>query len=129
MSESKRESLIAIGVAMIIIGIIIIFFALSQPKVNTDTMSDGTMYSDCAVINQSQVPTDATEEVSVKFPININTCTYEDLLAVEGIGESRANAIIEYRNSIGTFSTVEEVKNIEGIGEDIYNSIAPYLCV
>ncbi len=49
--------------------------------------------------------------------ININTATVEQLQALKGIGEKTAMAIIEYRDSVGTFSDVEELTEVKGIGE------------
>lgn len=61
--------------------------------------------------------------------INLNTCTVDDLLAIDGIGESRAKAIVAYREQIGAYKSVEEIKNISGIGDATYEALAPYLTV
>ena len=50
-------------------------------------------------------------------------------MSVDGIGEARAAAIISYREQIGGYTSVEEIKNISGIGEATFNAIAPYLTV
>lgn len=49
--------------------------------------------------------------------ININTATVEQLQTLKGIGEKTAMAIIEYRDSVGTFSSVSELTEVKGIGE------------
>ena len=59
--------------------------------------------------------------------ININTATKEELLTVSGIGESKANNIIKYREEVGRFNTIEDIKNVEGIGEKLYESIKIYI--
>ncbi len=61
--------------------------------------------------------------------ININTADKEALVALPGIGESRAADIIEYRKKIGNFKSIEEIKNISGIGESVYARIKNYICV
>lgn len=126
MSSSKKQSLIIIAIALIIIGVILAVFALSQPKVYVD--------SNRAVVSEFQQD-DVTEEkqtateINVNLPLNINTCTYEELLAIEDIGEARASAIIEYRDALGSYIAVEQIKDIEGIGESLYEKISPYLFV
>lgn len=59
--------------------------------------------------------------------VNINTATKEELLTVKGIGESKANNIIKYREEHGNFQTIEDIKNVEGIGDTLYESIKIYI--
>lgn len=61
--------------------------------------------------------------------LNINTATKEDLMNLSGIGESKAEAIISYREEKGGFSTIEELKNISGIKDGVYSKIADKICV
>ena len=49
--------------------------------------------------------------------ININTATVEELTALSGVGEKKAQAIVDYRNENGYFTSVEELTNVSGIGE------------
>ncbi len=55
--------------------------------------------------------------------ININTASLEQLMTLNGIGESKAKAIIEYRQTNGNFSKIEDIINVSGISETIYNKI------
>lgn len=126
MSSSKKQSLIIIAIALIIIGVILAVFALSQPKVYVD--SSRTLVSASQQDDVTEEKQTATE-MNVNLPLNINTCTYEELLAIEDIGEARASAIIEYRDALGSYTAVEQIKNIEGIGESLYEKISPYLFV
>ena len=61
--------------------------------------------------------------------IDINKAGVEELCTIPGIGEARATAIIEYRNSNGGFKEIEELKNIPGIKDATFNKIKPYVCV
>ena len=54
--------------------------------------------------------------------ININTASKEELMTLSGIGESKAIAIIEYRNN-NPFKNIEDIKNVSGIGEAAYQKI------
>jgi len=49
--------------------------------------------------------------------ININRATKEELMKLPGVGEVTAGKIIDYRESSGGFSSVEDMKNISGIGD------------
>ena len=59
--------------------------------------------------------------------ININTATKEELQTISGIGESKANNIIKYRETNGNFQSIEEIKNVEGIGDSLYETIKIYI--
>jgi len=57
--------------------------------------------------------------------ININQATAEQLAsALTGIGESKAQAIVEYRELYGNFETVEELAEVKGIGDAILSANA-----
>ena len=54
--------------------------------------------------------------------VNINTADAETLSALlKGVGEARAQRIIEYREQYGAFLSVEDLSKIKGIGESILN--------
>lgn len=61
--------------------------------------------------------------------ISINKATSEQLQTLSGIGEAKAKAIIEYRNTNGPFKAIEEIKNISGIGDAIFNKIKDYITI
>lgn len=50
-------------------------------------------------------------------PVNINTADAAELQTLDGIGEKKAAAIIEYREQHGGFSSVDELAEVPGIGE------------
>ena len=49
--------------------------------------------------------------------ININTATVETLAALEGVGETKAQAIVAYRSENGPFQTENDLVNVKGMGE------------
>ncbi|MCI6188981.1 MAG: helix-hairpin-helix domain-containing protein [Clostridium sp.] len=55
-----------------------------------------------------------------KNKVNINTASINELDTLSGIGPSKAEAIIKYREENGTFKSIEEIKNVTGIGEALF---------
>lgn len=55
--------------------------------------------------------------------VNINTATVSELTTLPGIGESRANDIINYRTNNGFFASTEDIMNVSGIKEAAYEKI------
>jgi competence protein ComEA len=48
--------------------------------------------------------------------INVNTATVEELDKLNGIGPSKAEAIVRYREEHGPFQSVEDIAQVPGIG-------------
>lgn len=114
---------------------------------NTDNINRASLVSDgqCIIIGNIN---DAQEEKSIMQEIqgvgivgestsikdnnrliNINTATLEEFQTLTGIGESKASAIIEYRETSGGFKAVEDIKNVSGIGEKTFEKIRDKLSV
>ena len=71
----------------------------------------------------------AGTNVEMDGKININTAGKDALMTLPGIGESKADAIIAYREAQGKFQNTEELMNIRGIKEGIYNKIKDLIIV
>ena len=79
----------------------------------------------CEIINDACINnTDNTTNL-----ININTATKEELKQIDGVGDTKAEAIIKYRNDNGPFKDIEEIKKVSGIGETLFEQIKIYITI
>lgn len=81
----------------------------------TDLLQEAEESGDSAVISDGKV--------------NINTADLEELMTLNGIGETRAKAIIAYREENGLFTKAEDIMQIPGIKEGIYSKIQDQIIV
>ena len=148
-SNGVRQSDVLVGVALLLIAAVFAYLGFSQPKVSNDYTVEQTtaqVYSpefDTTVLDSSapsqyyeksdyeavSSTADNDDNISVSFPLNLNTCTKDELMEIDGIGEVRAAAIIAYREKLGGYSSVEQLKDISGIGDKTFEKIAPYVTV
>ena len=135
MKSEKGQSLVMVGVALFLLAGLCLYLGLSQPKISsgvlvetptTAVQSGTTTQSAAATVGRSAASGNAG---TVSYPVNLNTATFEELTAIQGIGDQRAAAILAYREQIGKYTSVEQIKDIRGIGDGLYAKIAPYLTV
>lgn len=148
-SNGVRQSDVLVGVALLLIAAVFAYLGFSQPKVSNDytveqttaqvyspefdtTVQENSATSQYYENNDYKVVSstaDNDDGISVSFPLNLNTCSKEELMEIDGIGEVRADAIIAYREKLGGYSSVEQLKDISGIGDKTFEKIAPYVTV
>lgn len=141
MKSDKRQTYILIGVGLIAVAAVLLYVCLSQPlfvaepaatvadSVTTSSYTAAPVSEEDAAAALSAQNAQAAADAGVAFPINLNTATMDELMAIDGIGEKRAALILAYRDTLGGYTSVEQIKNISGIGDTVYEKIAPYLTV
>ncbi len=80
---------------------------------------------DCATIEVNN----CYVEENINDKININTANLDQLLKLNGIGQSKALAIIKYREENGDFLVIEDLTNVSGIGLAIYEKLKDQIIV
>lgn len=61
--------------------------------------------------------------------VNVNTASVQELMALPGIGEVKAKAIVGFREIYGPFQTKDELMNVDGIGPSIYAGLRDLITV
>ena len=61
--------------------------------------------------------------------VNLNRASVQELMTLSGIGQSRAEAIVRYREETGSFQTIEDVMKVSGIKENAFNKIKDNITV
>lgn len=80
-------------------------------------------------IDEETTPIFSGEEASDNSRVNINTASKDALMTLPGVGESRADAIITYRDNYGGFNTIEDIMNVPGIKEASFEKLKDMITV
>lgn len=86
------------------------------------------IYSKEEAATANQSISDSGAEQNPNKLVNINTATKEELMTLPGIGESKAESIIAYRQENGGFKTIEDIMKISGIKDAAFSKIKNYIC-
>jgi competence protein ComEA len=71
----------------------------------------------------------ASPAQSASILININTASSDQLQELPGIGQAKAQAIIDYRESYGPFSAIEQLMNVSGIGPATFERLKDLITI
>ena len=112
--------------------VIIVYSKAEIQKMEEDKIVCPPCNNACITEEDEKAKLDEKEENTAETPmgkININTADETTLQTLDGIGETKAKAIIEYRNKNGNFKTIEDIKNVSGIGDSVYEKIKDNITV
>jgi competence protein ComEA len=81
-------------------------------------------------LTAAETKTDGKSKTSPESKVSLNKATKEQLMSLPGIGESKANAIIQRREQLGgRFKTVEQLLDVKGIGDKVLAKLKPLLTI
>ena len=134
MSENKSktlvEKLILFAVFLVFAGIVVAFaFKWNYVEDDTDAGDVTSFQFITSSKTDSAVENDGDSSQPISDKININTATADELDALPGIGPSKAEAIIKYRETESRFFSPADIMNVSGIGEKTYEKIKDYITV
>ena len=69
------------------------------------------------------------QQLSSGRKVNLNRASKEELMTLPGIGEAKAESIIQYRKTHGSFRKAEDIMKITGIKESLYEKIKDFIQV
>jgi competence protein ComEA len=72
-------------------------------------------------------PLDPPKMKVLSIPININTAKAEELDILPGVGPKMAQAIVDFREAHGKFSTLEDLQKVKGLGPGKFAAIRPHV--
>ena len=107
------------------------------PQSDADALNRAALLSDGQKIvvpfsGESQTSNPLTESETETMPndkVNLNHATLAQLMTLPGIGEVKAQAIMQYRQEHNGFQTIDQLLQVNGIGSAIYSQIADLVCV
>ena len=94
----------------------------------TQTNRNRPAYSQKKRVYTDRKTTDFSEKKAPsKIQIELNSATAEELVRLKGIGVVYANRIVKYREKLGGFTSVNQLKEVYGLADELLESIAPQL--
>jgi comEA protein len=120
LNLSLHKLPIALAVAVVIIVVALIIWL----AVGANTAEPPQPPGASSTQENSSTPGETTAT-----PINLNTADVATLEQLPGIGEVRAQAIVNYRNANGPFNTIEDILNVKGIGPETFAQIKESITV
>lgn len=104
--------------------------------IKTEACQNGIVQNDSCITNDTVKDSKKEESSSNSKDINsdgeeiklvsLNTGTLEELMTLPGIGEAKANSIIEYRKD-KKFEKIEDIMEVSGIGEAVFEKLKDYI--
>ena len=137
---NNSPEMIIVAAGLIFASVIMLASLFYTPPASTATViysgksvadnTESQSYSESQTAAKSNNQESGSSSAQAKTQtVNINTADVQTLCTLSGIGEAKAQKIIDYRNSNGSFKSADEIMNVSGIGEKTYENIKDSITV
>ncbi len=86
-----------------------------------------TAHAASKTLQDAAAPT--TPEPDTDGTVNLNTATQEELMLLPGVGASKAQRILDWRQKHGNFHRIEDITKVKGFGYKTFKKLKPHLAV
>lgn len=133
----KGQEVYLVSFALVLLSLILLYDLYKTPSLSPAVVKETAGTSSFEVISNADDTIDNSEnepiynedansqkaKQSYSGIVNINTASVQELMSLNGIGEVKASAIVDYRIENGLFDNVDELTNVKGIGEKTVDKI------
>ena len=123
---SKLEGIVLL-LTLLFVGGTLLWFAFSQPGEGVTVVTE-RQDPEPQVLTETPDTPEAPGLLEGEV-LNLNTASQTELTRLPGIGETKAAAIVAWRQEHGSYQTVEDLMAVDGIGEKTLENLRPYVTV
>lgn len=126
---SPEKLIVIVGIIFATVLVLVnVFFDFVPHTVKTENIN-ATATTEFSTYYNENVNKKAYTTTTQKVIVNINTASVQELCTIRMIGETKAKAIVNYREKYGAFKDKGDIVKVYGIGEKTYEKIKDSICV